>query len=83
MNDRNFVLRLLLPVFSMCPAVRGGPAYRGVGRLAGCLCQMNLWISLPLAIWLSGGWMGLLSNWRVLPGMARFLENSKLCEADR
>jgi len=27
-------------------------------------CWLNLWFSLPLTIWLSSGWMGLLIHWQ-------------------
>ena len=83
MNERNFVVRLLLPALLIGPVVSLGPAYRTFGRLAGCYCWMNLWVSLPLAIWLSSGWMGLMNHWLVLPGVASMLKNSKLCEADQ
>lgn len=33
-----------------------------------------LWFSLPLSIWLSSGWIGLLLYWRALSGTARLVE---------
>jgi hypothetical protein len=33
-----------------------------------------LWFSLPLSIWLSSGWFGLLLYWQALSGTARLLE---------
>lgn len=33
-----------------------------------------LWFSLPLSIWLTSGWIGLLFYWQVLSGAACLLE---------
>jgi hypothetical protein len=33
-------------------------------RLIAGLHDFCLWISLPLAVWLSSGWIGLLLHWR-------------------
>jgi hypothetical protein len=33
-----------------------------------------LWFSLPLSVWFSSGWIGLLFYWRALSGVARLLE---------
>jgi hypothetical protein len=33
-----------------------------------------LWFSLPLSIWLSSGWIGLLLYWRALSGVACLVE---------
>jgi hypothetical protein len=38
-----------------------------------CTCYC-LWFSLPLSIWLSSGWIGLLFYWQVLSGAACLVE---------
>ena len=45
-----------------------------LGRLMDCFYCLSLWISLPLAIWLSQGWIGLLLHWQALSGAACLLE---------
>ena len=45
-----------------------------LGRLMDCFFCLSLWISLPLAIWLSSGWIGLLLHWQALSGAACLLE---------
>ena len=45
-----------------------------VGRLMDCFFCLSLWLSLPLAIWLSNGWIGLLLYWQALSGAACLLE---------
>jgi hypothetical protein len=47
-----------------------------LGRLMDCFYCLSLWISLPLAIWLSSGWIGLLVNWQALSGAACLLEKA-------
>jgi hypothetical protein len=69
MNDRNPIWRSLLSAFMALPIAR---------RLTNWFCWMNLCISLPLAIWLSSGWIGLLSHWQVLSGVACLLGNANL-----
>jgi hypothetical protein len=39
-----------------------------------CFFCLSLWFSLPLSIWLSSGWVGLLLNWQALSGAACLLE---------
>jgi hypothetical protein len=46
------------------------------GRLMDCFYCLSLWVSLPLAIWLSSGWIGLLVNWQALSGTACLLERT-------
>jgi hypothetical protein len=46
------------------------------GRLMDCFYCLSLWISLPLAIWLSSGWIGLLVHWQALSGVACLLERT-------
>jgi hypothetical protein len=35
-----------------------------LGYIETGFCWLSLWLSLPLAIWLSSGWMGLLIHWQ-------------------
>ena len=44
------------------------------GSLMDCFFCLSLWISLPLAIWLSSGWAGLLLHWQALSGAACLME---------
>ena len=46
------------------------------GRLMDCFYCLSLWVSLPFAIWLSGGWIGLLVHWQALSGAACLLEKA-------
>jgi len=48
------------------------------GRLMDWFYCLSLWISLPLAIWLSSGWVGLLIHWRALSGASCLLEKVTL-----
>ncbi len=45
-----------------------------LGRLMDCFYCLSLWVSLPLAIWASDGWTGLLLQWPALSGAACLLE---------
>ena len=45
-----------------------------LGRLMDCFYCLSLWVSLPLAIWASDGWVGLLVQWPALSGAACLLE---------
>src|SRR5579871_3479785 len=47
---------------------------RFLGRLMDCFYCLSLWFSLPLAVWLSSGWIGLLLHWQALSGAACLLE---------
>jgi hypothetical protein len=47
-----------------------------LGRLMDCFYCLSLWISLPMAIWLSSGWIGLLVHWQALSGAACLLETA-------
>ena len=40
------------------------------GRLMHCFFCLSLWISLPLAVWLNGGWIGIAVHWLALSGAA-------------
>src|SRR6266568_7342426 len=44
-----------------------------LGRLMDCFYCLSLWFSLPLSIWLSTGWIGLLLHWQALSGAACLL----------
>ena len=50
------------------------PALRVFARLMDCFYCLSLWASLPLAIWMSNGWIGLLVQWPALSGAACLLE---------
>jgi len=56
-------------------------SWRGPGvpsRLMNCFYWLSLWVALPLAIWLTLGWIGLLNHWQALSGMACLLERTRL-----
>jgi hypothetical protein len=40
------------------------------GRLMDCFYCVSLWVSVPLAVWLSDGWIGILIHWQALSGAA-------------
>jgi hypothetical protein len=40
------------------------------GRLMDCFYCLSLWVSLPLAVWLGDGWIGLFVHWQALSGAA-------------
>jgi hypothetical protein len=40
------------------------PGFHLYCRFVNCFHSLNLWISLPIAIWLSSGWFGLLMQWQ-------------------
>jgi hypothetical protein len=59
------------------------PSLFFVRRLIDCFYTLCLSISLPLAIWLSSGWIGLFVNWiglfvnyQAFSGVARLLEKA-------
>jgi hypothetical protein len=45
-----------------------------LGRMMDCFYCLSMWVSLPLAIWASDGWMGLILQWPALSGAACLLE---------
>lgn len=47
---------------------------RGIAPLRWVCTIYCLWFSLPLSIWLSSGWIGLLLYWQVLQGVACLVE---------
>jgi hypothetical protein len=42
-----------------------------------CFCCLSLWLSFPMVIWLSSGWIGLLAYWQALAGVACLLEKPR------
>jgi hypothetical protein len=46
--------------------LRKGPA---AGFIT-CFSDFSLWFSLPLSIWLSTGWIGLIFHWQAIAGRA-------------
>jgi hypothetical protein len=86
MDENNSIRRFVLPVLAgwrltqlfaeedsswyriECPRKKLDIGY--LGRLRNCFYCLNLWFSLPLAIWLSSGWIGLLLQWQALAGAA-------------
>jgi hypothetical protein len=46
------------------------------GRLMDYFYSLSLWLSLPLAIWLSSGWIGLIFHWHALLGAAWLFERA-------
>ena len=72
----------------IAPGAFGGSCIRlssGAGkRLMDCFCCLSLWLYLlPLIIWLSSGWIGLLTHWQALAGVAFLLEKARLNPALR
>jgi hypothetical protein len=47
-------------------------------RLADWFCCLSLWTSLPIAIWLHSGWIGLLAHWQAPSRIACLLQSAKL-----
>jgi hypothetical protein len=43
---------------------------RAIAGLMICFSDFSLWFSLPLSIWLSTGWVGLIFHWRATARMA-------------
>jgi hypothetical protein len=43
-------------------------------RIKDCFCLMSVWFSLPLAIWLGSGWVGLLLHWQAFPSFSWMIE---------
>jgi hypothetical protein len=92
MNRTHSISRLFLPQSALDRFAPLHARRRGLGRrfadlrdrrepvvpakLLGCFYRLSQWASLPLAIWLSNGWVGLLANWQELSGMSSLLEKS-------
>ena len=45
-------------------------------RLMESVYCLSLWLSLPLAIWLSSGWMGLLAHWQAISATVCIFQES-------
>ena len=69
MSKVNFIWRILFSVFLILPAAR---------RMTDWVSWMSLCISLPIAIWLSSGWVGLLLHWELVPRVASVLGTTRL-----
>jgi hypothetical protein len=46
------------------------PRLRFLIQLIVCFSDFSLWFSLPLSVWLSSGWIGLIFHWRAITAMA-------------
>ena len=94
MNQGNSIWRVFLAALAVCPITRqqaqergdpepsagscAWPRSRPHGQLMGCFYCLSLSLSLPLAIWLSSGWVGLLGHWQALSGVDCLLEKARL-----
>jgi len=87
MNERNSESRLPLSVrakqpfgcvLALTPAAPGQFTHSSAGgRLLArkrVIDSLSLWFSLPLVIWLSSGWIGLLGHWQALAGFPCLME---------
>ena len=45
-----------------------------LGRLMDCFYCLSLWVSLPFAVWLGDGWVGVFLHWLALSGLACLLQ---------
>lgn len=52
-------------------------------RLMDCFCCVSLWLSFPLIVWLSSGWIGLLAHCQAMAGVALLFEKAKSSPALR
>ena len=91
MTESNIIWRFLVCAFTVCrltPSLAGEKraGYRtashalwpdfGLYCLVVCFRSLNFWISLPIAIWLSSGWVGLLMQWQSIAGPNDIRERS-------
>lgn len=82
MNGSNAIRRSFLPGTRAWPVAQYAARTRGkldstvFASWIDCFDRFSLWFSLPLAIWLSSGWMGLLLQWQALPGIACLQEKA-------
>jgi hypothetical protein len=37
-----------------------------------CFSDFSLWFSLPLSVWLSSGWIGLIFHWQAIRSLSRW-----------
>jgi len=79
MNESNAICCFVLLALALGPVAHGAADEKGrgeliaklrgslgqsaFGRLVDCFCCLSQWVSLPLAIWLSSGWAGLILHW--------------------
>ena len=47
-----------------------------VAEMLICFTDVSLWFSLPLTIWLTTGWVGLIFHWRAISKMVCQMENA-------
>ena len=47
-----------------------------VGEMLVCFTDFSLWFSLPLSIWLTTGWVGLIFHWRAISKMVCQMESA-------
>jgi hypothetical protein len=53
------------------------PGAHTPGRLVDSVYCLSLWFSLPLAIWLSSGWIGLLAHWQAISAAVCVVQKSE------
>jgi hypothetical protein len=53
------------------------PGAHTLGRLMDSVYCLSLWLSLPLAIWLSSGWIGLLAHWQAISAAVCIFQGSE------
>jgi hypothetical protein len=46
-----------------------------LAKMMVCVTDFSLWFSLPLSIWLTTGWVGLIFHWQAISKMACQMEN--------
>jgi|GEM_PF-6574644 len=46
------------------------PRFEMLTRLRFCFSDLSLWFSLPLSVWLSSGWIGVIFHWQAITAMA-------------
>jgi hypothetical protein len=49
---------------------------RPVAKMMVCFTDFSLWFSLPLSIWLTTGWVGLIFHWQAISKMACQVEKT-------
>jgi hypothetical protein len=99
MNECNAPSRFLLTLLTRWPNIRHFAQKRGAPetiagscarfrcraqrRMVDCFYCLSLWLSFPMVIWLSSGWVGLLAYWQAPAGIACLLEKAKPNPASR
>jgi hypothetical protein len=93
MNESNSLRRVLLPGLAIrpvgcllkCKVWGRNPIEQSIaqsgshtpGRLMDSVYCLSLWFSLPLAIWLSSGWIGLLAHWQAISAAVCIFQRSE------